>query len=156
MKTKKELTAIQHLVRTQDAPVADRRAHSHDFQPARPCDAIAENLALQRALVMAIENVGKRMENAQINAWEGQNSSGDHVWSRNDLKATAEIIHYVAEALSDQKLALDVTYENEEVPLIPLKLSGSRRLRLVIDPVDGSKAFDAWKAGADVPLPRPG
>jgi hypothetical protein len=68
----------------------------------------------------------------------------------------AGIIQGVSEVFAREDLGVSVSRENEGLPLVPLRPANSRRLRLVIDPVDGTKAFDNWKAGGDCPIPRPG
>ncbi|NWG76730.1 MAG: hypothetical protein HXY24_19345, partial [Rubrivivax sp.] len=76
---------------------------------------------LHRALSEAVQAVGEQMERVQRGAWEGESLDGDHLWSRNDLEATGLVIRSVAEVFTREGLKVDVSFENEEVPLIPLQ-----------------------------------
>ena len=65
------------------------------------------------------------------------------------------MVRYVPEFLAREGLPFVISFENEELPLVPVASSGQRVLRLVIDPVDGSKAFDNHMCHSDVPIPQP-
>lgn len=123
------------------------------------------NLYLVRsALAEVVRQVGRRMEGSKGEVWEGMSPNGDHICSANDLEGTVLIIRYVAEIFPQYGLKVDVGFLTEEISLIPYMANGRKIpfavngsvLLLVIDPIDGSKAFDNWKSGGDCSLPRPG
>lgn len=114
------------------------------------------NWRLARALGAVVADVGGRMERAVARVWEGQSADGSHLCSRNDLEATGGIFPAVFEVVPREGLKLDVSFENEEGCLVPADLGHGRRIRLVIDPIDGTKAFDNWTWAGDCPVPRPG
>jgi hypothetical protein len=111
---------------------------------------------LHRALTDAVRGVGEQLERSHQAAWEGQSLNGDHVWSRHDLLATGLIVQCITESLAREGLEVEFNLDNEEVPLAALNPANGYALTLNADPVDGSKAFDNFMLGADVPLPRPG
>jgi hypothetical protein len=56
--------------------------------------------------------------------------------------------------MAEAGLGMDFSLDNEEVPLAPLHLKNG--YSTITDPIDGSKAFDNFRLGSDVQLPRPG
>lgn len=115
----------------------------------------ADLFGLHRALCEATQAVGNEMERRQRGVWEGQSLNGDHLWSRNDLDASGLLISSVAEAVGREGVQVDMSFEGEKILLVSPRRTNGRGLRLVYDPIDGSKAFDNWKVGGDCPLPRP-
>jgi fructose-1,6-bisphosphatase/inositol monophosphatase family enzyme len=129
--------------------LAGSRRHLGAFDDAR------EVLALHRVLTAATSATGRMLAASERGGWEVTGQDGTHLMSRTDLRATGLIIQSVSEFLAREGLPVVVGFENEEIPLVPSNLDGKRYIRLVIDPVDGSKAFDNWLLPLDCPLPRP-
>src|SRR5713101_3785234 len=117
-----------------------------------PVDVV-EAFALRRVLAFAARAVGERLIQGAKGSWESHSLDGTHDWTRNDLEGTALVVRYVLEFLAKAHLPFQVTFENEEAPLLPPMGGGQRLLRLIIDPVDGSKAFDNAMSPADCPVP---
>jgi fructose-1,6-bisphosphatase/inositol monophosphatase family enzyme len=129
--------------------------HASRKRTLSPFPQGSETFRLHRALNQVAHSLGRHMEEEQHAVWEGLSLGGDHVWSRNDLEATSQMIRLTCEVFAEEGLNLDVSFESEEISLKPTEAGGGRRLRLIIDPIDGSKAFDNWKCGGDCPMPRP-
>jgi fructose-1,6-bisphosphatase/inositol monophosphatase family enzyme len=122
----------------------------------RPNGPGPDNWRLGRALGAVVAEVGGRLERAVTAVWEGQSADGSHLCSRNDLEATGGVFQSVFEVFPREGLKLDVDFLMEEACLVPAQFCNGRRVHLVIDPIDGTKAFDNWKWGGDCPVPRPG
>jgi fructose-1,6-bisphosphatase/inositol monophosphatase family enzyme len=115
-----------------------------------------EAFALRRVLARSVSAVGERMLKIEKTPGEFDSLDQSHVSSSNDLEALALIVRYVPEFLAREGLPFLVSFENEEVPMIPPTTErGKRVLRLIIDPVDGTKAMDNYLYPNDVALPRP-
>jgi hypothetical protein len=123
---------------------------------ASPFAQTSAVVRLHRVLVDAVRDVGEQLGRSRQGAWEGQSTNGDHVWSRHDLVATGLMVQCVAESMARERLDVEFNLDNEEVPLAAILPANGYALTLIADPVDGSKAFDNFKLGADVQLPRPG
>ena len=121
----------------------------------RPAVNSAESFALREVLSQAASLAGERLLTIEKGYGEFDSLDRSHVSSRNDLEGTALTIRYIPELLARAGLPFVVSFENEELPLVPLVPDGQRLLRLVIDPIDGTKAFDNYMCRADVSLPRP-
>jgi hypothetical protein len=119
-----------------------------------PADAV-DAFAVRRVLALSARAVGERLLQGAKGSWESHSLDGTHDWTRNDLEGTALVVRYVLEFLAKARLPFQVTFENEEAPLLPPMGNGQRLLRLIIDPVDGSKAFDNAMSPADCPVPAP-
>lgn len=136
----------------------NRRVGSDPF--ASPFDLYL----LRSALGDVVRAVGKEMERSHGEVWEAQSFNGDHVSSSNDANAVSLIFRYVIEIFPKYGIKIDVGFLTEEISLVPYGRNGRKIpfgvngqiLLLVIDPIDGTKAFDNWKYGGDCPLPRPG
>jgi fructose-1,6-bisphosphatase/inositol monophosphatase family enzyme len=115
----------------------------------------SEAFTLRRVLARSVAAVGERLIRGNKGTWEFDSLDRSHVSSRNDLEGTAFIVRYVPEFLAREELPFVISFENEELPLVPAARNGQRLLRLVIDPVDGSKAFDNHMCHSDVPIPEP-
>jgi fructose-1,6-bisphosphatase/inositol monophosphatase family enzyme len=115
----------------------------------------AEAHAIRLALARSVSAAGERLLTHSKSAGEFGSLDGSHVSSRNDLEGTALLVRYVPEYLSRAGLQFAISFESEELPLKPANGDGQRQLRLVIDPVDGSKAVDNYTYANDLPLPRP-
>jgi fructose-1,6-bisphosphatase/inositol monophosphatase family enzyme len=122
----------------------------------RPFANAADLFRLRRALIEVVRAVGERMRKGEAGAWEGLSLSGDHHWSRNDLEALGLIYRYIQDFFARYGIKADVSFETEEGCFIAIEVANGCRLRLIIDPIDGTKACDNWKAGGDCPLPAPG
>jgi fructose-1,6-bisphosphatase/inositol monophosphatase family enzyme len=129
---------------------------AHKIRALHTFDPLPDRFILRHALCTIVREVGERMDGTQSGGWEGQSFNGDHVWSRNDLDATGYVIQAIAQAFGQEGVKGDVTFEGEEISLISPRFNNSQRLRLIYDPIDGTKAFDNWKMGGDCPIPRPG
>ena len=114
-----------------------------------------EAFALRRVLSCSVSAVGERLLQNEKGAGEFDSLDRSHMSSRNDLEGTASCVRYVPEFMSREKLPFVLSFESEELPLEPVAPNGQRKLRLVIDPIDGTKAFDNYMCSNDVPLPRP-
>jgi|SRR5579872_5502233 len=123
--------------------------------PSRSPVTAIETFRLRSVLTRAVSAVGDRLMRGEEGSWEFDSPDKSHVTSRYDLEALGFIIRYVPEFLAKEKLPFVVSFENEELPLLPSTTGGERLLRVVIDPVDGSKAFDNYKCASDVPIPPP-
>jgi len=117
--------------------------------------AISERFRLHRALTQSARAIGERMRSAREGSWEFRSQDGDHLWSRNDLEATAFVLRYIPDFFSRAGLDVVLTFENEEVPLVPAGPSHDKGVRLIIDPIDGSKSSDNFKCPWDCPIPEP-
>ncbi len=124
----------------------------------------ADLFLFYRELIAAVQMVGEQMEKGRGEVWEGKSLSGDgHTMSANDLKAATLLIRCMTERISKSGLEVEIGYLTEELSLVPPTANGRNgsgngnkpMIYLHIDPIDGSKAFDNWKYGADCPLPRP-
>lgn len=128
---------------------------SNHKKALRPFSDPSEILRLHGAFVRAVRAVGRRMEQVERGAWEGRSLSGSHTWSRNDLESNSLLIRFVEDFLAREGLNIALSFESEEMSLVPESCGEGFALRGVIDPVDGTKAFDNWACGGPFPLPRP-
>lgn len=115
----------------------------------------SEALTLRRALARSVAAAGERLLKGEKTTGEFPSLDGSHLSSRLDLEATALTIRYVPEFFSREGLTFAVSFENEELPMEPRAHDGQRLLRLIIDPVDGTKSVDNYMCVNDVPLPPP-
>jgi hypothetical protein len=113
-------------------------------------------VAIPRVVAGTVRCVGEQVGRSKQGYWEGLSLDGDHVWSRSDLHATGLLVQSLAEMIPREGLDCEFSLDNEEIPLAPLRPSRGRSLVFIADPIDGSKAFDNCRIGADVPLPEPG
>jgi len=121
----------------------------------RPFSDSAEIFRVHRVFTRAMRALGERMEQAERGAWEGRSLKRTHKWSRNDLESNGLLIRFVQDFLAREGLDLAVSFESEELSLFPKSSGNGYALRAIIDPVDGTKAFDNWVCGGEFPLPRP-
>lgn len=134
------------------AQIIKRSNHKKLTQPfCSPADL----LSLHRVLTRALRALGERMEQTEKGAWEGRSLNGSHVWSRNDLESNGLLIRFVQDFLAREGLDLPLSFESEELSVFPDSSGNGSTLRGIIDPIDGTKAFDNWVCGGDFPLPRP-
>jgi fructose-1,6-bisphosphatase/inositol monophosphatase family enzyme len=120
-----------------------------------PAVTAAEAFAIRRVLARSVSAAGERLLNNEKGTGEFNSLDKSHISSRNDLEGTALAVRYVPEFMSREGLSFAISFENEELPMVPLAREGQRPLRLVIDPIDGTKAFDNYMCHSDVALPRP-
>ncbi len=133
----------QHIVR--------QVPKDHRKMPVTGTEAFALRAVLARAAALA----GERLLTYEKGSGEFDSPDRSHMSSRNDLEGTALVVRYIPELLARAALSFKVSFENEELPLVPLGQDEQRLIRLIIDPVDGTKAFDNYMCGSDVSLPRP-
>lgn len=114
-----------------------------------------EAFRLRRALVRTATAVGERLLRGDKGSWEFDSPDKSHITSRYDLEALGFTVRFMPEFMAEEKLPFVVSFENEELPLFCQAKGGQRLVRAIIDPVDGSKAFDNFKCASDVPIPPP-
>ncbi len=134
---------------------ATLRLPSGSKQDQSPFQNTNTVVRLHRVLTTTAREVGRQMEQSRHKVWEGQSLDGEHLWSRNDLVAIGAILQCLSEAMGRSGLDMNFSLDNEEVPLAPLHPKNGTHVVNIVDPIDGSKAFDNFKLGSDVPLPRP-
>src|SRR5690348_2014973 len=98
----------------------------------------SEAFALRRVLARSVSAAGERLLKNEKGAGEFDSLDRSHLSSRNDLEGTALMVRYVPEFMSRANLPFAVSFENEELPMVPLSGNDQRLLRLVIDPIDGT------------------
>jgi len=132
-----------------------------DFDGSRPMRAgstqltIAERFCLREVLAGAVRRVGEELLAAKTPSWEGLSVLRNHAATRSDLEATGLLLSKIMEHLSIAHLDVLPSFESEELPLVPVRTHAQRYIRLIADPIDGTKAFDNARAVADCPVPRP-
>jgi fructose-1,6-bisphosphatase/inositol monophosphatase family enzyme len=115
----------------------------------------AEIFRLHRVFSRAVRVLGERMEQVERGPSAGRRLNCSHRCSRNDLESNGFLICFVRDCLAREGLDVAITFESEELSLFPKLSSNDYALRAIIDPIDGSKAFDNYVCGTDLPLPRP-
>ncbi len=114
------------------------------------------------ALENSVRHVGEEIlsQAVQERHWEGRSTLDGHVVSRMDLLATGKFIASLSGELIDAGIDNDVSYINEEVPLLPRPMAerpaeAAPSIEIILDPVDGSKAVDSFCASHDLRIPNP-
>src|SRR4051812_1011314 len=93
-----------------------------------PFTTISERFRLHNALTQSARAIGERMRSGHEGSWEFQSQDGGHLWSRNDLEATACVLRYIPDFFARAGLQVVPTFENEEVSLVPGDPSHDKRV----------------------------